>query len=289
MAAFKPYKFVLFDKNVKNSNLYKQIIAHLDLSILCKEIYVSEKFCHFKYDHVSRNKLVYFSDHNLIDKLKRPSLDRNIEENLRQFASRDMQHAHDCTDEEDKFESKKRHTDSTIEKESEMLKNKMHKNDEKNMNTLVSFFTYDEKEKDQFFNTLNLNRKYEVDHINILSLSNCDFIVDALRRQPCKQRISIFCPYYIIHDEGSDRGGHGDAHLDGSPGNFEGGKGVPKRLSDFLYTIVSDFLPMSYKHILMSDLIRAIIVNSELCQGRGREDVEVLKFMDMMQIIGKAA
>ncbi|ANQ07833.1 Uncharacterized protein PCOAH_00022870 [Plasmodium coatneyi] len=287
MAAFKPYKFVLFDKNVKNSNLYKQIIAHLDLSILCKEIYVSEKFCPFKYEHVSRNKLVYFSDHNLVDKLKCRPLERNNEEHLRQFASRGTQHAHDRTDEEDKSEAKKQHTNTTIGEQSEMPNNILYKNDEENMNPLVSFFTYDEKEKDDFFNTLNLNRKYEVDHINILSLSNCDFIVDALRREPCKQRISIFCPSYIIQDGGGDRGDHGGSHVNGASANFEGKKNVPKRLSDFLYTIVSDFLPLNYKHILMSDLIRAIIVNSELCQGREREDVEVLKFMDMMQIIGK--
>ncbi|KJP87810.1 hypothetical protein AK88_02566 [Plasmodium fragile] len=283
MAAFKPYKFILFDRNVKNRNLYKHIIAHLDLSILCNEIYVNEKLSHFKYEHVSRNKLVYFSDHNLVDKLKCPPLNRNIEEHLRQFASRATQHAHDRTNEEDTLEAKTLHTDTTIERQSGMPNKKVHKNDEQNMNTLVSFITYDGKEKDEFINTLNLNRKYDVDHINILSLSNCDFIVDALRKNPYKRRISIFCPFYIIHDGGS----YGDSHLDGACNKFEGKKNVPKKLSDFLYTIVSDFLPISYKYIHMSDLIRAIIVNSELCQGRGDEDVEILEFMDMMQIIGK--
>ncbi|CAG9478740.1 unnamed protein product [Plasmodium vivax] len=285
MAAFKPYKFVFFDKNVKNSNLYKQIIAHLDLSILCKEIYVSEKFCHFKYEHVSRNKLVYFSDHNLVDKLKCPPRDRNIGEHLLQLTSRGTQHAHDRTDEEDKFEAKKLHSDTVKEKPTGIPNNELRKNDEEDMPPLVSFFTYDEKEKDEFFNTLNLNRKYEVDHINILCLSNCDSIVDALRRQPGKRRISIFCPFYVIHDYGGDSGDRG-ALLHSAWGNF-GGKNVPKRLSEFLYTIASDFLPMSYKYILMSDLVRAIIVNSELCQNRGEENVEVLEFMDMMQIIGK--
>ncbi|EUD67505.1 hypothetical protein C922_02211 [Plasmodium inui San Antonio 1] len=287
MAAFKPYKFILFDKNVRSSNFYKQIIAHLDLSILCKEIYVSEKFCHFKYENVTRNNIVYFSDHNLADKLKCPPLEGNIEDHLRQFASRGTQHAHDRTHEENNLEAEKRHTETTKEKQSGMSNNELHKNDEENMNPLVSFFTYDEKEKDEFFNTLNLNRKYEVDHINILSLSNCDFIVDALKRNPCKRRISIFRPFYVIHDGGSDGNANCGAHLNGACGNFQGKKNVPKRLSDFLYTIVSDFLPISYKYILMSDLIRAIIVNSELCQGRGKEDVEVLEFMDMMQIIGK--
>ncbi|GAW80488.1 hypothetical protein, conserved [Plasmodium gonderi] len=271
MAAFKPYKFIIFDKNLRNNNLHKQIIAHLDLSILCEEIYVTEKFCHLNYEHLSRNKLVYFSDHNLVDKLKCRQYGYKVEEKHPKFSPSE----HDLNV-EDKFEIKVRKNDIMKEKQEEISNNEMCRNKEGNINSLVSFFTFDDKEKNNFFNTLNLNKKYEVDHINILCLNNYNFILDILKKETFKNRISIFCPFYIIHNH---------AHNDK---NKSQNKNVTQKLSNFLYTIVSDFLPINYKYIHMSDLVRAIIINTELCQGKERNDVEVLKFMDMMQIIGKA-
>ncbi|SBT79133.1 conserved Plasmodium protein, unknown function [Plasmodium malariae] len=289
MVAFKPYKFIIFNKNLRNNNFYKQIITFLDLSVLCKEIYLSEKFCKLNYEHVSRKKLIYFSDSDLVDKLnqnhsyshshnqnelistirneqqclptERDSVnthnfvfDENIDHNMREG----------IIETEDLIQKKK------TEQENGVLTRKGNRNKKGDQFFLVSLFIYEGKKKEELLNMINFIKMYNVNHINILCLNDYNSILNLFNKQQAKTRISIFCPFYIVHD-----------NYDMCMQN------VPKKICDFLYTIISDFLPLNYKHVYLSDLIRAIIVNTELCQGNADQEIEVLRFMDMMQIIGK--
>lgn len=70
MAAFKPYRFIIFDQQIKNNQFYKSIITQLNLSLLCKEIYLNESFSCYQYEKLFLKKLVYYSFNNLGNNLK---------------------------------------------------------------------------------------------------------------------------------------------------------------------------------------------------------------------------
>ncbi|SCM24307.1 conserved Plasmodium protein, unknown function [Plasmodium chabaudi chabaudi] len=276
MAPFKPYKFIIFDNNLKNSHFYTKIISYLNLSLLCKEIYINEKYNKIKYDNICNNKLVFFSENNLFDKLKKnvssygeslhskPNLVR-INENIIDT------HKTIKKDLSSKF--------CKVQKDNERKSQNLMENGDENdqvmngVNKLVSFLTYDDRQKDDFLKALNLNKLYNVDHINILCLNNYNSIKNLFKNTNFEnKRISIFCPFHIINNDDNNK--------------YQ--KEIIEKIIDYIYPIVSDFLPLNYKHVYVSDLVRAIILNSELCQTNSKKDIEIFKFIDMMEIIGKS-
>ncbi|CRG99616.1 conserved Plasmodium protein, unknown function [Plasmodium relictum] len=273
MAAFKPYKFVIFDKYLKNNNYHTQIISYLELSLLCKEIYINENFSKLNYKNICGNKLVYYSDNNLIDKLKQRKLTDNSSDKI--FSNKNKIYVNNDDNynlvenvkkkKEEQLEISESSQDKKIEKEIGSSNNEL--NNIKNKNNLVSFFIYDNN-KEELTTLLNLNKIINVDHINILCLSNYNLVVNIFKNSQFKNRVSIYCPFYIIHDDHKKR-------------NYQ------KKIKDILYKIFSDFLPLNFKYIYLSDLVRAIILNSELCQNKSNNSIEVLKFLDIMEIIGK--
>ncbi|CXI73328.1 conserved Plasmodium protein, unknown function [Plasmodium berghei] len=286
MAPFKPYKFIIFDNNLKNSHFYTKIISYLNLSLLCKEIYINEKYNKIKYENVCNNKLVFFSENNLLEKLKKNvslygesmhsksnllSINENIID-IQKPIKKDLSSKSCKVQKNDEIKSK------NLMKKTQENEN-VPQNYENNQiindtNKLVSFLTYDNRRKDDFLKVLNLNKLYNVDHINILCLNNYNSIIDLFKNNPFEnKRISIFCPFHIINNDDD---------------NNKYQKETIKKIIDFIYPIISDFLPLKYKHVYMSDLVRAIILNSELCQTNSKNELEIFKFIDMMEIIGKS-
>ncbi|CAD2097902.1 conserved Plasmodium protein, unknown function [Plasmodium vinckei lentum] len=276
MAPFKPYKFIIFDNNLKNSHFYTKIISYLNLSLLCKEIYINEKYNKIKYDNICNNKLVFFSENNLLDKLKKNVLPYgenmhskpnlvNINENIidtHKTIKKDLS-------------SKFCKTQKDDERKTKNLMEQVDENDQvmNNVNKLVSFLTYDDRKKDDFLKALNLNKLYNVDHINILCINNYNSITDLFKNNNFEnKRISIFCPFHIINNDDNNK--------------YQ--KEIIEKIIDYIYPIISDFLPLNYKHVYVSDLVRAIILNSELCQANSKKEIEIFKFIDMMEIIGKS-
>ncbi|CRG94122.1 conserved Plasmodium protein, unknown function [Plasmodium gallinaceum] len=275
MAAFKPYKFIILDKFLKNSNFHTQIISYLELSLLCKEIYISENFSKLNYESICRNKLIYYSDESLIYKLKQNKIiDDKVQQNSsnknNKFINGNSNYnlgENENNIRREQLEVKESNKKKDIEKENSISSNKY--DNIRNKNDLVSFFIYDNNKEEELISLLNLNINYKVDHINILCLNNCNLIVNLLKKKfHFKNRVSIYCPFYIIHDIDKNRNSQ-------------------EKIKDFFYSIFSDFLPLNYKYIYLSDLIRAIILNSELCQNKSSNSLEVLKFLDIMEIIGK--
>ncbi|CDU19245.1 hypothetical protein YYC_04191 [Plasmodium yoelii 17X] len=269
MAPFKPYKFIIFDNNLKNSHFYTKIISYLNLSLLCKEIYINEKYNKINYENVCNNKLVFFSENNLLEKLK-----KNVSINGESMHSK----SNLLTINENIIDIQKAIKKDLSSKSCKVQKseNIPQKNENSqaidDTNKLVSFLTYDNRGKDEFLKALDLNKLYNVDHINILCLNNYNSIIDLLKNNPFEnKRISIFCPFHIINNDDNI---------------YQ--KEIIKKIIDFIYPIISDFLPLNYKHVYISDLIRAIIINSELCQTSSNKNLEIFKFIDMMEIIGKS-
>lgn len=154
-----------------------------------------------------------------------------------------------------------------------MMKNKKKElTTQSDINKLVSFHIYDNKNEKTFKNILSLNDTYNIDHMNILCLNNYKPIFNMLENYSINnKRISIYYPFYIINDDK----------------NNKPQSNLYTKVADYCYNIVSDILPLNYKNINLSDIIKAIIINTELCQNEGNERMEVLKFMDIMDIIGK--
>ncbi|KYN99442.1 hypothetical protein PGSY75_1006500 [Plasmodium gaboni] len=238
MAAFKPYRFIIFDQQIKNNQFYKSIITQLNLSLLCKEIYLNEAFSCYQYEKLFLKNLVYYSVNNLGNG----------------------------------FNARERHKNDPLY--NLMIKNKNTKNKklitQSDINNLVSFHIYDNKNKNTFKNILSLNDIYNIDHINILCLNNYKPILNILKNYSINKRISIYYPFYIINDDKNNK----------SQNNLY------TKVADYCYNIVSDILPLRYKNINLSDIIRAIIINTELCHSEGNKKIEVLKFVDIMDIIG---
>ncbi|SBT76621.1 conserved Plasmodium protein, unknown function [Plasmodium ovale] len=288
MAAFKPYKFIIFDKNWRNSNFYTQVINYLNLSILCKEIYVSDKYGKLTYEQICKDKIRYFSDRDLFYKLKKNETYQKGKEGQKKFSikgnaimgnSNYMANTPPGSHKKEEFHENEQNLceNKSTEVNAELISEE---NPIWGKRNLVGLFTYEEGKKKEFLNTLNLCKIYKVDHMNILCLNGHNSIQDIFKGYHFKNRISLFCPFYVIHSDQQN----GEKH------DFDKySKSIICRIKDFLYTIISDFLPLNYKHIYLSDLVRAIILNSELCERNAGEnkEVEILKFIDMMQIIGK--
>ncbi|CAD2109277.1 hypothetical protein YYG_02531 [Plasmodium vinckei petteri] len=276
MAPFKPYKFIIFDNNLKNSHFYTKIISYLNLSLLCKEIYINEKYNKIKYDNICNNKLVFFSENNLLDKLKKNVL--SYGENMHSkpnlvSINENIIDTHKTIKKD--LSSKFCKAQKDDERKTKNLTEKVDENDQvmNSVNKLVSFLTYDDRKKDDFLKALNLNKLYNVDHINILCLNNYNAITDLFKNNNFEnKRISIFCPFHIINNDDNNK--------------YQ--KEIIEKIIDYIYPIISDFLPLNYKHVYVSDLVRAIILNSELCQSNSKKEIEIFKFIDMMEIIGKS-
>ncbi|KEG03364.1 conserved Plasmodium protein, unknown function [Plasmodium vinckei vinckei] len=276
MAPFKPYKFIIFDNNLKNSHFYTKIISYLNLSLLCKEIYINEKYNKIKYDNICNNKLVFFSENNLLDKLKKNVL--SYGENMHSkpnlvSTNENIIDTHKTIKKD--LSSKFCKPQKDDERKAKKLIESVDENDKlmNDANKLVSFLTYDNRKKDDFLKILNLNKLYNVDHINILCLNNYNSITDLFKNNNFEnKRISIFCPFHIINNDDNNK--------------YQ--KEIIEKIIDYIYPIISDFLPLNYKHVYVSDLVRAIILNSELCQTNSNKEIEIFKFIDMMEIIGKA-
>ncbi|SOV14619.1 conserved Plasmodium protein, unknown function [Plasmodium sp. DRC-Itaito] len=328
MAAFKPYRFIIFDQQIKNNQFYKSIITQLNLSLLCKEIYLNEAFSCYQYEKLFLKNLVYYSVNNLGNgfnarRLKcsgQSSVDpgenkleqlmnnekingninqsknvnahinqsKNVNVHINQSKNVNNIYHNKCIDipsdyhNTDESESmnhlnmmddlEERHKNDPLY--NLMIKNKNTKNKklitQSDINNLVSFHIYDNKNKNTFKNILSLNDIYNIDHINILCLNNYKPILNILKNYSINKRISIYYPFYIINDDKNNK----------SQNNLY------TKVADYCYNIVSDILPLRYKNINLSDIIRAIIINTELCHSEGNKNIEVLKFVDIMDIIG---
>ncbi|SPJ10480.1 conserved Plasmodium protein, unknown function [Plasmodium sp. DRC-Itaito] len=352
MAAFKPYRFIIFDQHIKNNEFYKSIITQLNLSLLCKEIYINETLSCYQYEKCFLKKLVYYSVNNLGNNLKarklkgsghssvdtgehklqqlinneningniHENINENIHENINENIHENINgniheningniheningniheningNIHENINNIDHTKcmvnSSDYHNTYEIECMNKLniinelgnrhknhpLCNMVMKNKKKKLitqsdiNKLVSFQIYDNKNENTFKNILSLNDTYNIDHINILCLNNYKPIFNMLKNYSINKRISIYYPFYIINDIKYNK----------SQSNLY------TKVADYCYNIVSDILPLNYKNINLSDIIRAIIINTELCQNEGNERMEVLKFMDIMDIIGK--
>ncbi|SOV14637.1 conserved Plasmodium protein, unknown function [Plasmodium sp. gorilla clade G2] len=309
MAAFKPYRFIIFDQQIKNNQFYKSIITQLNLSLLCKEIYLNEAFSCYQYEKLFLKNLVYYSVNNLgndfnarrlkcsgqssVDpgenKLEQLINNENINVHINESKNVNNIYHNKCMDipsdyhNSDESESmnhlnlmddlEERHKNDPLY--NLMMKNKNTKNKklitQSDINNLVSFHIYDNKNKNTFKNILSLNNIYNIDHINILCLNNYKPILNMLKNYSINKRISIYYPFYIINDDKNNK----------SQNNLY------TKVADYCYNIVSDILPLRYKNINLSDIIRAIIINTELCQSEVNKKMEVLKFVDIMDIIGR--
>ncbi|SOV77052.1 conserved Plasmodium protein, unknown function [Plasmodium sp. gorilla clade G3] len=333
MAAFKPYRFIIFDQQIKNNQFYKSIITQLNLSLLCKEIYLNEAFSCYQYEKLFLKKLVYYSANNLgnysnvkrllkcagqslvdtgehklqqlinnenININKNENINANINANIKANINaninkntnkningnvNNIDHTFsmdNSSDYHNTYESECMNKSNIIDDlgdryQNHPLYNMMMKKKKKKLitqsdiNNLVSFHIYDNKNENTFKNILSLNDTYNIDHINILCLNNYKPILNMLKNYSINKRISIYYPFYIINDDKNNK----------SQSNLY------TKVADYCYNIVSDILPLNYKNINLSDIIRAIIINTELCQNEGNDRMEVLKFVDIMDIIGK--
>ncbi|KAF8821344.1 hypothetical protein IE077_004353 [Cardiosporidium cionae] len=59
---------------------------------------------------------------------------------------------------------------------------------------------------------------------------------------------------------------------------------ISERITRILHPIISEFLPIGWRHIFMEDLAKAMLLNVETCDS---DRIEHLTFLDFMSLIGK--
>ncbi|KAF8821859.1 hypothetical protein IE077_001459 [Cardiosporidium cionae] len=59
---------------------------------------------------------------------------------------------------------------------------------------------------------------------------------------------------------------------------------ISERINRILHPIISEFLPIGWRHVFLEDLVKAILLNVETCES---DPIEHLTFLDFMSIVGK--
>lgn len=249
----------------------------LDHSLLCKEICINENLSKIRHEVNCKNKPIYYYSDTEPSKW---SFHNNIQ-NIRQekgggTAVHDKSEYLGGNENEIKSESegqsrsddvKKREHERKQKSQGEKVMPQHYEQMERTQTNLVTLFIWDKHNSEEFQSFLNICKQLSASHVNVLCLHNCSQVEKNFHN--CSfRRVSIFKPFYIICDN-------------------EKKKNLRRKIIDALYDVAGNFLPLKYKSVYLSDLTRAIILNSELCQRMSENCVEVLSFYEVMEILGK--
>lgn len=268
MDAFKPYRFLIFDRHYKNHSIHSLLLNYLERSLLCKEVYINDTFSKWSFGRNFQNKLVYYSSTEFFKGFKQDKDLDVVKENKKWngVSKNEIAKNSVSVNMENKNSKKKNNTNRNDNGNDNILNLEPAEKKEQGKTNWVTLFIYDKYNKEEFKHFLIMNKQLSVNHVNVLCLHNCNEVQKAIQNYVFN-RVSIFTPYYIIFDNEA--------------------KHFRKKLMDTLYIIFTNFLPLKYKSVYISDLLRSIILNVELCQQKSDRSVEILSFLDLMEILGK--
>lgn len=277
MSAFRPYRFLIFGRSHKNHAIHSLLMHFLDHSLLCKEICINENFSKLRYDIICKNKPIYYYPYTEPSKwLNQNNIQNILQEKHSATTLNVITKSVNGNENGMKKENKKENLCSNVktkeDQTEEILQEEkgmtQHNEQMKRTQTnLVTLFIWDKHSSGEFQSFLNICKQLSATHVNVLCLHNCDQVEKNFKNSSFR-RVSIFKPFYIICDN-------------------EKNKNLTRKIIDILYDVIGNFLPLKYKSVHLSDLTRAIILNSELCQQMSANYVEVLSFFEVMEILGK--
>lgn len=301
MSAFRPYRFLIFGRCHKNHAIHSLLMHFLDHSLLCKEICIHENFSKLRHDVICKNKPIYYYPDTEPPKWLNQNKIQNIlqekdsgttlydiaeslsgnENGMKKESERESERESEKKSEresekksgkESKRESrsgnvKKREDQREQQLQGEKVMTQHYEQMKQTQTNLVTLFIWDRHNSEEFQSFLNICKQLSATHVNILCLHNYSKVEENFQNYSFS-RVSIFKPFYIICDN-------------------EKNKNLTRKIIDTLYDVAGNFLPLKYKSVHLSDLTRAIILNSELCQQTSENYVEVLSFFEVMEILGK--